>query len=242
MIKRKNIICGIYKITSPSGKIYIGQSVNINDRFRKYKRYDCEDQQALFNSFKKHGVENHNFEIIHICDINELNDLEIHYSNLFNSTNKYSGLNIRLCGGAKGLHSEETKKKIGLAHKGKIVSEKTKQILRDINKGKHDGKNNNNYGKKMSEELKAKLLSIRIGSVASEETRKKQSESHIGENNHFFNKKHTPESIEKIRNAKKGKPSKIKGILKSEQHRANISKARKIYWENIRQERAIMIF
>lgn len=25
----KNIICGIYKITNPNGKIYIGQSINI---------------------------------------------------------------------------------------------------------------------------------------------------------------------------------------------------------------------
>jgi len=33
---------GIYKITSPSNKVYIGQSINIEKRFKSYKRYDCK--------------------------------------------------------------------------------------------------------------------------------------------------------------------------------------------------------
>lgn len=28
---------GIYKLTSPSGKVYIGQSINLKNRFRHYK-------------------------------------------------------------------------------------------------------------------------------------------------------------------------------------------------------------
>ena len=32
------IICGIYKITSPTGRIYIGQSKNIKQRFRDYNK------------------------------------------------------------------------------------------------------------------------------------------------------------------------------------------------------------
>ena len=31
----KEIICGIYKITSPSGKIYIGESENIQKNWNK---------------------------------------------------------------------------------------------------------------------------------------------------------------------------------------------------------------
>ncbi len=29
---------GIYKITNPEGKIYIGQSIDIDRRFKEYKR------------------------------------------------------------------------------------------------------------------------------------------------------------------------------------------------------------
>ena len=40
-----NKICGIYKITSPSNKIYIGQSININNRIVHYRNYICKDQR-----------------------------------------------------------------------------------------------------------------------------------------------------------------------------------------------------
>ena len=60
-------ICGIYKITSPSEKNYIGQAVNINKRFYRYKSLDCSQQIILYKSFIKYGVENHIFEIIEEC-------------------------------------------------------------------------------------------------------------------------------------------------------------------------------
>lgn len=46
---------GIYKITSPSGKIYIGQSVNIERRFLDYKKSLKKSQIKLYNSIKKYG-------------------------------------------------------------------------------------------------------------------------------------------------------------------------------------------
>ncbi len=59
-------LCGIYKITSPSNKIYIGQSVNINKRFSDY-RYVTKSQSIIYNSIKKYGYDNHKFEII--CEL-----------------------------------------------------------------------------------------------------------------------------------------------------------------------------
>ena len=64
---------GIYKITSPTGKIYIGQSVNIHKRFTRYKNLGCVNQPRLYNSFIKYGVENHVFEIIEECLFEEMN-------------------------------------------------------------------------------------------------------------------------------------------------------------------------
>jgi len=66
-----NKTCGIYKITSPSGRVYIGQSVDILHRFKTYvKMYVKNEKQVkLFRSFTKHGVENHTFEIIEECEM-----------------------------------------------------------------------------------------------------------------------------------------------------------------------------
>ena len=50
-------------ITSPLNKIYIGQSINIENRWKQYKRLGCKKQIKLYNSFIKYGVENHTFEI-----------------------------------------------------------------------------------------------------------------------------------------------------------------------------------
>ena len=38
---------GIYKLTSPSGSIYIGQSWNIEHRMMNYKNHHCKDQPEL---------------------------------------------------------------------------------------------------------------------------------------------------------------------------------------------------
>ena len=61
---------GIYKITSPSGKIYVGQSWNIEKRFFRYKSLACKAQCKLYASFKKYGVKNHIFEYVEILDSN----------------------------------------------------------------------------------------------------------------------------------------------------------------------------
>jgi group I intron endonuclease len=125
---------GIYKITSPSNKIYIGQSVNLKTRFRKYKYLNCKRQTHLYNSFVKYGVENHKFEIIEECSLEQLNEREIYWGNYFNVLDK-NGLNLRL-GDARGKCSEEMKQKIGKGNKNKIMSEEAKQKISKALKGR----------------------------------------------------------------------------------------------------------
>ena len=48
--KRKNPIRGIYKITFED-KIYIGQSIDIENRFWYYKKLRCIKQRKLFNKY-----------------------------------------------------------------------------------------------------------------------------------------------------------------------------------------------
>lgn len=67
---------GIYKITSPSGSIYVGKSKNIEKRWKQYKKLDCKGQLLINYSLMKYGVNNHKFEIIQECEENELDGLE----------------------------------------------------------------------------------------------------------------------------------------------------------------------
>lgn len=86
--------CGIYKITSPSKKVYIGQSNDIHKRFLRYRYiYNTEKQTKLYRSFKKYGVKKHKFEILQLCLSSELNEIEVYYIELYQSCSS-TGLNI----------------------------------------------------------------------------------------------------------------------------------------------------
>ena len=117
----------IYKITSPSNRIYIGQTVDIEKRFLKYKGYCCKMQPRLYNSFIKYNVENHIFEIIEECDESDLNNRERYYQDQYDVLGK-NGLNCTLTktNDRSGKWSIESKLKMSESHKGKVVSEKTK--------------------------------------------------------------------------------------------------------------------
>jgi group I intron endonuclease len=103
---------GIYKITSPSGKIYIGQSTDLKKRKKDYEKLKCYKQPKLYNSLQKYGWENHKFEIIEECPVDKLNKKEIYWG-LHYDVLEENGLNLRL-GDANGLCSKETKQKISL--------------------------------------------------------------------------------------------------------------------------------
>jgi group I intron endonuclease len=110
---------GIYKITSPTGRIYIGQSINIEKRFLAYKKLNCDSQPKLKRSLLKYGYINHIFEIIEDCPIELLNDRERYYQEQFNCL--IHGLNCMLVGTElqTAVRSEETKKKIGDFNRGR---------------------------------------------------------------------------------------------------------------------------
>ena len=86
---------GIYKITSPTKRIYIGQSIDVEKRFKSYQRLTCKGQSILYNSLLKYGVSNHKFEVICECLESELNDKERYYQDLYSVITK-NGLNCVL--------------------------------------------------------------------------------------------------------------------------------------------------
>ena len=122
-------IIGIYKITSPTNRVYIGQSVDIEDRWKDYKCLDCKSQTALYNSFMKYGVDNHTFEIISRCYEEQLNEFERDFQEAYDVIN--TGLNCYLTktNDRSGKLSEATKLKMSISATGIRHSEETKQKL-----------------------------------------------------------------------------------------------------------------
>jgi len=148
---------GIYKITNPNGKVYIGQSINVIERLYHYKRLDCKEQPKIYNSLKKYGLKNHTFEVICYCEISKLNELERYYQDFYNVVD--NGLNCRLTvsNDRSGKFSEETKLKMSIAQKGRIVSEESKLKMSLSRKGKRLGSENYFFNKKHSNESKLKM-------------------------------------------------------------------------------------
>jgi group I intron endonuclease len=141
-------------------KYYIGQTMNeLNERWRQHKKKGS-NCRYLKNAFKKYGLENFEFKLICICFDNDLDKFEIDYIKHYNSLSP-NGYNLKqggLGGGklhqetkdkisktlkelyATGYanpnigrkHSEETKKKLSIAHLGRKHSDETLIKLKEI--------------------------------------------------------------------------------------------------------------
>jgi group I intron endonuclease len=151
----------VYKITSPTNRVYIGQSINLRARINKYRQINCKGQIRIYNSLLKYGTSNHKLEILETITSNikeELDLLECYYIGLFDCLNL--GLNSHI-GGANKIPNEATKLKMSEAQKNR-------------------DKSTYKRGHKLSESHKEKLSKAKIGKRASEETRKKQSKVHTG--------------------------------------------------------------
>jgi len=138
---------GIYKITNPKGKTYIGQSINIDRRWSEYNKMKKEAiGTKLYNSLKKYGPENHKFEIVEECNIEHLDEKETYWT-LQTDSLYPNGLVLKI-GGTYGYmteesknkmkkpkHTTESKEKISKANKGKTKSDSFKSNLSKIKKG-----------------------------------------------------------------------------------------------------------
>lgn len=125
---------GIYKITNPKGKIYIGQSINLEKRKREYsKLQSCKNQKKLYTSLIKYGFNSHNFEIIEQCTILELNIRERYWQDFYNVLSK-EGLNCLLTrtNDKAGKCSKEVAEKIGNSNRGKKKPPRTEQHRRNL--------------------------------------------------------------------------------------------------------------
>lgn len=205
---------GIYKITSPTGKVYVGQSSNLSKRYLDYVNIvNCKNQTRLYNSLLKYSFSEHIFEIVEECEVEELNTRERHWQDFYNVLTE-KGLNCRLTGvkDKAGSLSEDTKKKMSKTKTGKKKSQEHIEKMRQAR-----------TGKTVSEESREKIRCANIGKKLSQETRQKMSEAKRG----------VPMKSPKQEEVKQRISTALKGRKPSEETRLKLSEAAKKRWKKV---------
>lgn len=169
---------GIYKIQSPSGRVYIGQSVNIEQRWGWYRSLkSVKRQKKLYRSFLKYGVKEHVFSVLHELPSDATSEVLTNYENFYIDLHGDSGFPLlNITAGRKSRY-------------GIRLTESQREHLRKINLGKKPspetlaklkGRKVWNKGKKMpagfvkgrphTEETKERIRQIRLGTKLSPES------------------------------------------------------------------------
>lgn len=154
----KNGTIGIYKITNQiNNKCYIGQSINIERRFKEHKNTN-RTSKYLHRAINKYGIDNFKFEIIETCSKEQLSDREKYWIKYYNSLKPYG---YNLTDGGDGGNTFQYRTKEQMDKTRKKISQST------------CGEKNGFYGKKHSYETKENLKKINTGKKMSEKTKNK---------------------------------------------------------------------
>jgi len=167
---------GIYCIENViNNKKYIGQSVNIKDRWRRHKselENNTHDNDYLQKAWNKYGKDSFNFYILEYCYVDKLDEKEAHYIDLYNTMNRDLGYNLKSGGQFSNYVCDEIKNKISKAEKKAYENpelRKTRSIHALIQwanpeiKEKIMGENNGMYGKHHTEEARRKMSEKKKG-------------------------------------------------------------------------------
>lgn len=111
-------MCGIYKITNlVNGKSYIGQSINIEERWKRHKQ--ARDDFAIHQAFKKYGLDSFSFEVIEECDPSLLDEREQFWIQYFDSFKKGYNMNE---GGSNHVGQDKGKKVYQYSLSGELLA------------------------------------------------------------------------------------------------------------------------
>lgn len=209
----------IYKTTNLlNGKIYIGQDTNNDPKY-------MGSGKIIRNAIKKYGKDNFSKEVLEECEtIEHLNEREIYWISVFNSTDNKIGYNILSGGlGSRGFkqsleviekirennNSDRFKKIMASPEVSSKISEG--QLKSERKKELHSSAE---YREKMSKSLKGRIITDEHRKKISDSLKgRKKTEEHIknlsdslknseklkGENNPFYGMKHSEETIDRIR-------------------------------------------
>jgi group I intron endonuclease len=158
-------IVGIYGLRNKTtGKWYVGQSVNVHERWKNYKRIDCKKQKALYRALVKHGYEDFDTLLLEECDAISwiLDYREMYWIRLLNA--RGNGYNLTEGGGVicRGKKSKEHQEKITKALTGKKRRPFSEIAKLNMSVCKQ-GENNYWHGKVLSEEHKKNVSAAKLG-------------------------------------------------------------------------------
>lgn len=206
------MICGIYGIfNTVTGLVYVGSSASMVRRIAMHRSQlnrNIHHSPYLQHAYTKYGAENFVWTIIEECGEEHLQAREQFWIDTFQSATQTSGYNLcPAAGSIRGLklgpHSEEHRRKIGEAQRGKVISAEQRAAMSKRFKGRvmdaawcakiaasmtgkkfgqlsaeHKARISAVHkGKKLSDEQKQLLSRIHTGRPQSEETRAKRSAS-----------------------------------------------------------------
>jgi hypothetical protein len=173
----------------------------------------------LKKAIEKYGIENFKREILEFCEnIVHLNEREKFWIAELNSLDKSIGYNIMKGGdGGDNYTNHPNKEQLSInfskAQKGKIISDRCRELISAANKGEKNGM----FGKKHSKEIREKISLAGLNRLVSDETKKLMSDSKKGikfteehklnlSKNHKGMKgmKHSEESLQLMRDKKRG--------------------------------------
>lgn len=189
---------GIYKIQNKiNGKVYIGQTKEVERRFRQHLRSlrsNSHFNPHLQRAWNSYGEENFSFDLVddfteQLSDADPntmekvLDKAEKLWISYYKATDEKHGYNLSTGGDGATLLGPYN----GMF--GRNHSESSKKLMSQHRRGKCQGKDNPRYGKKLSEATKKKISLANRGRTPSEETRRKMSES-------AKKQPHLPHSIE----------------------------------------------
>lgn len=112
----KKIIKGVYCLTSPSGKRYVGIGMSkkgIKVRWDSYKNLNCNRQPKLYKALKKYGPENFKYEVIlETDDADNAYRSEMYLIDVWNLQDNEFGYNIDAGGSCGRLNKKLSKEEI----------------------------------------------------------------------------------------------------------------------------------
>ena len=110
-IRRRIKMIGIYKITKISnGKSYIGQSNDIERRFKEHQQKGVSSRIPLDIAIQKYGISAFTYEILEECSLDKLNERETYWINYYDTIN--NGYNCSLGGEQQSIGENNGRSKM----------------------------------------------------------------------------------------------------------------------------------
>lgn len=185
-LKKTNAFSGVYAFRNKlNGKVYVGQSQNVNTRRIQHERGDTSNSRRFHNAMQKYGAEGFDWVVLEYCQIEQLNEREAYWVQKLESLHP-NGYNLTSGGGAFQKHHLETRLKFSENQKKLVesnehpfqspefIEKQTRHQIELANRGEHSSQ------RKDVKEKRNFTVQERIAS-----------------NGKFFS--HTPEEIERKR-------------------------------------------